>query len=163
MSSDERSLVMRTVSALLAVLLSAVMAYANVTVTGEGKVSAVPDIAYLSVGVVSDGDTASAAMDANSAAMRNLFKLLKTVGIEDKDVKTASFSFGPKYRQLAGHEPELVGYTASHEVTVTVQRVDETGRVLDALVKDGANRVNGVSFGVKDTEKLLDEARKKAV
>jgi uncharacterized protein YggE len=95
--------------------------------------------------------------------MKALFERLKKLGIADRDVQTIALNLTPKYRHVKDHEPELIGYTASHQITVTVRKVDETGTVIDALVQDGANQVQGISFGVEGSEKLMDEARVKAV
>jgi uncharacterized protein YggE len=148
---------------LAGVLLSGSAARADVIVTGTGKVVVVPDIAFITLAVVTDGDTASSALDANNVAMRRLFKLLADLGIDERDVQTSHFSISPKYRHPAGSEPILIGYTVSNQITVTVRQLDEMGTVLDSLVKEGANRVSSVTFAVSDPEKAMDEARAKAM
>src|SRR5262245_6140237 len=154
---------MKKLLAMAAVLLSTLTAQANISVNGEGKITAIPNKAQITLGVVTDGKAAAEALAANSAAMRALFQTLKDLGIADRDVQTVALHLTPRYRQLPNHEQELIGYTASHQISVTVRKVDETGKVLDALVKDGANQVQGISFGLEDSEKLMDEARAKAV
>jgi uncharacterized protein len=159
---------MRALSALTAVLLTALVARADITVTGDGKITVVPDIAHISVGVVTDGKTAADALAANNTAMRALFKALEALGISERDIQTSSFTITPKYESpvsVPEHPlpPVLVGYTVSNQITVTVRKVEETGKVVDALVTEGANCVNGISFGVSDTSKLMDEVRKLAV
>ena len=144
-------------------LLTSMTANANITVNGEGKVFGVPNKAQITLGVTTDGKTAAEALAANSDAMRRLFEALRALGIADRDVQTIALNLTPKYRHIKDHDPELVGYTASHQIAVTVRKVDETGLVLDALVKDGANQVQGISFGLEDSDKLMDEARTKAV
>jgi uncharacterized protein len=154
---------MKYALALSVMLFSALLAHAEVTVNGQGSVTYVPDVAHIHLGVVTDGSTAASAMDANNEAMRALFKRLAQLGIGDRDVQTTSFTITPRYRQVKDHEPELIGYTASNQLAVKVRKIDETGMVLDSLVKDGANRVNGVTFDISDPQKLLDEARQKAI
>ena len=149
--------------ALLMLLATGLAARADIAVTGHGEVGAVPDMAHVSAGVITDGKTAADALAANNKAMRALLDRLKALGIDPRDVQTASFNVAPKYRYPKEAAPELVGYTVNHQLSIKVQKIDQAGVVMDDLVKDGANQVNGVSFGVKDTRKLLDEARKLAI
>jgi uncharacterized protein YggE len=149
--------------ALLLLLATGLAARADITVNGHGEVGAVPDMAHISVGVITDGKTAADALDANNKAMRTLLDRLKALGIDARDMQTASFNLAPKYRYPKEAPPELIGYTVNHQLSVTVQKIDQAGVVMDDLVKDGANQLNGVTFAVKDTQKLLDEARKLAI
>lgn len=151
------------VCALVALLVGVSSARADVTVTGSGKITVLPDIAYITLAVVTDGATAAEALDANSAAMRRLFKLLEALGIAERDVQTSQFGVAPKYRRVKDGEPVLIGYTVTNQITVKVRKLDEAGKVIDALVKEGANRVSGITFAVEDPEKAMDEARAKAM
>ena len=138
---------------------------ATVTVTGEGHVETAPDLATLSLGVVTEADTASAAMTANSEQLAAVLERLKTAGIAPRDVQTSGLSMGPRYDygRSDGTPPKLVGYSVSNMVTVRVRVLDELGGVLDGVVSDGANALSGLSFGLADDSAALDEARKRAV
>jgi uncharacterized protein YggE len=160
---ERRPVVTKPLSALLLLLATGLTARAEITVNGHGEVSAVPDMAHVFAGVLTDGKTAADALDANNKAMRALLDRLKALGIDPRDVQTASFNLAPKYRYPKDAAPELIGYTVNHQLSITVQKLDQAGVVMDDLVKDGANQVNGVTFAVKDTQKLLDEARKLAI
>lgn len=136
-----------------------------ISVTGEGQVAAVPDMATLTLGVMVNGDTAKAALDANSAALAAAIKRLKDAGIEDRDIQTSGLSLGPiyDYSSSNGSPQAVLGYSASNMVTVRVRALDSVGAVLDAAVTDGANTLNGISFGLADPVPSTDEARKAAV
>ena len=154
---------MKPVIATLALLLSVGLASANITVTGDGKMTYTPDIGFVNAAVASEGKTAEEAWQRNAEAVQKLFDALKGLGVEDKDMKTTGLNVSPKYVYPKDKEPELVGYTATYELSVTVRRLDALGQVLDGLVASGANRNMGVGFGCSDPEKLLDQARLKAV
>jgi uncharacterized protein YggE len=154
---------MKALIAPLVALLFAGFASANVTVTGSGKVTYVPDLLHLVAGVSSDGKTATAAWQKNEAAVKKMFEALKALGIDPKDVKTSGLNLSPRYVHHTGQEPELVGYTASYDLSVTVRQLANAGRVLDALVENGANRQMNIAFGSSELDKLTDEARTKAV
>jgi uncharacterized protein YggE len=152
--------------ALLATLCALVLtgaASANVVVTGTGKVTYTPDLAHVHVGVSSDGKTAAEAWQRNGAVVKKLFEVLKGFGVEPRDRKTSGLNVQPRYVHPKGEEPRLVGYTVSYDLAVTVRKLADLGKVLDGLVENGANRNVGISFGCADPEKLLDEARLKAV
>lgn len=153
---------MKALFATLAALVFAGFASANVSVTGTGKVTYVPDLVYVSVGAASDGKTAAEAWQKNEQLVKKLFDALKPFGIDSKDMKTTGLNITPRYVNHKGQEPELVGYTASYDLSVTVRKLDDAGRVLDALADNGANRHVSLAFGHSDIERLMDEARTKA-
>lgn len=150
-------------AALVVALTAAVSAQASVTVNGSGQIIVKPDVAHVSVGVNTNGKTAASASEANNAAMKALFDRLKQLGLSDRDVQSISYHVGPLYRTLKDGTRELIGYEVRHLLRVTVQKIDDTGKVVDELVQAGANDVQNVTFAVKDNEKLMDEARRKAV
>ena len=161
---------MRILSSLATVALLAGPALAEdakamITVTGEGQVAVVPDMATISLGVTVNGDTAKAALDANSAALAAVLERLTAAGIEAKDVQTSGLSLGPvyDYSSSSGGAQKVQGYNASNMVTVQVRSIEQVGPVLDASVTDGANMLNGITFGLLDPVPATDEARKKAV
>jgi uncharacterized protein YggE len=137
----------------------------HITVSGAGEVDAKPDMATISVGVVTEAESASAALDQNNERMQKLFDKLKERDISERDMQTANFNVSPKYQ----HHPQgkeasrIVGYSVSNEVRIRVRRLSGLGRILDELIQDGANQVHGISFSVDDETNLLDEARKKAM
>ncbi len=137
---------------------------ARITVTGEGRVDAAPDMATITLGVTSQGTTAATAMAANSAQLAQVLANLKAAGIADRDLQTTGLALNPNWQSDDnGSNPQIVGYVASNLLTVRVRALAGLGAALDAAVKDGANTVDGLSFGLADPEPVLDEARKRAV
>lgn len=137
-----------------------------ISVTGEGSVTAPPDMATFSLGVATTGETARAALDANSAALAAVLAQLKGAGVAEADMKTSGLSLGPVYDYSAsgsGEAPKPRGFQASNMVTVKVHALDGLGALLDAAVGEGANTLNGVFFGLEDTAEKADAARLLAV
>ncbi len=139
----------------------------RMTITGEGSVSARPDLATIRLGVITEAVTAQEALAENTAAMRKVFDVLKREGIPGKDMQTSGFSVQPQYKRYPrGSESsgarEIVGYRVSNRVGVVVRELDSLGGLIDALVADGANQFQGLSFGFAEPTPLLDEARRKA-
>ena len=137
-------------------------AYAGtISIEGRGEVAAAPDMAMVTSGVTTQGATARAALDANTAAMAELISALKGTGIEARDIQTSGFSVNPNYvysedRDANGYTlpPKINGYQVSNTVTVKVRQLDQLGTILDQSVTIGANTVNGVSFSVADPSEL---------
>jgi uncharacterized protein YggE len=135
----------------------------SITVEGEGKKLVKPDIATVSVGVVSQAAAASDALSANSKAMADLFKNLESLGIAKRDMQTQNFSVSPEYKMDSGHARKISGYTARNNVSVKVRNLSQVGTLLDQLVQLGANEIHGLRFSSKAESKILDDARKEAV
>ena len=151
-------------SAVLALPLAAPAFAATVTVTGEATVEAAPDMATISLGVTTNGDTAAAAMAANSAALQAVMARLKSAGIEDRDLQTSNLTLNPNWVGYdSGSTPKIAGYVASNMLNVRVRALDTLGAVLDASIADGANTMNGITFELSTPRPAQDEARKAAV
>lgn len=136
----------------------------TVTVTATGEVSAEPDVARLSSGIVSEADTARAALDKNSASMKKLIAGLKSIGIEPKDIQTSSFNVEPRYTNPRDGQVAVIdGYRVVNQVEVRARDLSKLGELLDQLVSLGANQMHGLNFEVSKAETLKDEARKDAI
>jgi uncharacterized protein len=134
-----------------------------ITVTGTGTVEAAPDIATLTIGVTTQGDTAAAALSANTAALEAVMARLVSAGVAPRDMQTSNLSLNPNWTGYDSSAPTISGYVAANMLTIRVRQLDTLGAVLDAAVADGANTLNGLTFGLADPAPALDAARKEAV
>ncbi|MBI1171925.1 DUF541 domain-containing protein [bacterium] len=136
----------------------------TLTVTGSATINVVPDLATISLGVTTTGATAAAAMSANNEAVSAVISRLIATRIADRDIQTSSLQVSPNWVANADGTGQVTkGYTASNMLTVRIKALDQTGAVLDAAIADGANTLNGLSFGLQDQRPTEDEARKAAV
>ncbi len=135
----------------------------TISVTGTGTVDAAPDMATLMIGVTTQGTTAAEALGANTTATEAVIARLTASGIEARDMQTSNLSINPNWTGYDSSTPTISGYMASNILTVRVRMLDTTGTVLDAAVTDGANTLNGLTFGLADPEPAYKEARKEAV
>lgn len=129
----------------------------------SGEVVGVPDIAQVQAGVVTDGADAATALAANNKAMARVVAALKKNGIASRDIQTSRVSLQPRYVHVPNQEPKLTGFQATNQVQLRLRDVSKAGAVLDALVAEGANQIQGPDFSFDKPEPLLDEARSKAV
>jgi uncharacterized protein YggE len=132
-------------------------------ISATGEATRVPDIAIISAGVVTRSATATAALEQNAARMDRVRAALTRAGIADRDIQTSNISLNPEYRYVENQPPQLVGYTASNQVSVRFRDIRNTGKILDALVAQGAKQINGPNLTIDKPEAALDEARAKAL
>ncbi len=136
----------------------------EIIVSGEGRVSAEPDMAVLTLGVTREAQSAKEAMDQTSAAVSDVLKTLADAGIEGRDMQTASLSLSPRWDHSDREKPpSVVGYVASNTLSIRVRDLDGLGAVLDDVIGSGANQMNGLSFTMSNPRPIEDEARVKAV
>lgn len=132
-------------------------------VSATGRVTRAPDQAVIRAGVVTQAATAAAATQENAARMAQVIASLKSAGIQPRDLSTSNVSLQPQYRYADNQPPVVTGYQASNSVSVRFRDIARSGAVLDALVKAGANQIDGPSLSLSQPDAALDAARADAV
>ena len=133
----------------------------TITVSGTGKVTVVPDVARVNLGVTLSKSTVKAARDGAATSMTAIIAALKALGIADADIQTSGLNLSPQY--ATGSSTRIVGYTISEQLQVTVRDLDKAGDVVDTATAKGATDVNGIWFEVSDPAKAQNDARAAAV
>ena len=136
----------------------------TLNVTGSGTINTSPDIAYVTLGVVTEDKDAKIAQQDNAKAMDKVIALIKGSGIKSDDIKTTNYSIYPKYdyNQNTG-ESRIIGYTVNNSVQVTVRDITKAGSIIDLAAGSGVNLTSNISFGLSDYDKIYNEALKKAL
>jgi len=132
-------------------------------VNATGEVTRVPDVAVITAGVVIRAATAGAAIQEAARRMERVRAALKRAGIADRDIQTSNVSLEPQYVYENNQPPKLNGYSATNQLSVRFRDIANSGKILDALVAEGANTINGPNLTIDHPEAALDEARAKAV
>lgn len=130
------------------------------------SVESAPDMATINTGVQTNAPAARDAMAKNAAQMERLIAALLKGGVARKDIQTSGINLSPRYdysNLKEGEGPRFLGYEASNQLTVHVRALDKAGALVDAMVTAGATNINGPSFGIAEPDKLLDQARAKAL
>lgn len=142
-------------------LFSASFASAGeLSLTGTAEVNTKPDIAYISIGVVTEDAAALKATAGTNSKTEAVIKELKELGVKDTDMQTTRLTVSPKYNDKGD---ELVGYVVSNTLTITLCDITKLGNVLDRMLNVGANRLNGISFSSTKKDQLQLEAKVQAV
>jgi uncharacterized protein YggE len=143
---------------------------ATISVSGEGEVTAVPDIATVSFTVRESAKTVPEAQKLVEAKIAKGLKELEVIGVEKKDVKTLSYNVSPKYETQGGYcapgayacppmKTVINGYEVSQSVSVKVRKVDQAGEVLGMLGKAEITEISGPDFTVDDMDNLKANAK----
>jgi len=137
----------------------------TITVSGEASVSRRPDMATLALGVVTTAPKAMAALNANAARAKAVLAQLTASGLDARDIQTSTLGLAPVWAQdpASGKRRRITGYSVSNRLTIRLRDLGRLGAVLDAVVANGANRFDGLSFGLQKPGPARDEARIAAV
>jgi uncharacterized protein YggE len=162
-----------TLIAAWAMTLPAAAFAANVEIDAAGpvvelsvyeSVDVAPDTATIGAGVTTEAATATEALRQNSTEMQKVIARIKALGVAEKDIQTTGINLNARYDYDQQNQRQVFrGYQASNRVSVILRKIDDTGRVLDALVEAGANDLNGPNFSIDDDTAAKDAARKRAV
>lgn len=139
----------------------------TVTVQGRASAEVEPDMATVSVGVTARAREATAALDAASTAAGRVIDHAGRFGIAAGDIRTGSVSLTEAFKNRPDpqgrpqQEPD--GYVAANVVVIRIRELARMGAFLREAAGEGANRINGVTFGLLDPETVKDEMRAKAV
>ncbi|MFU1795302.1 SIMPL domain-containing protein [Paenibacillus azoreducens] len=135
-----------------------------VSVVGKGEISVKPDIAYLSIGVDTQADTAQSAQKANAEKIQKINDVLKnTWKIEDKDIKSVSFYVQPNYTYNDKEGQKVKGYTAHHTLQVSYRDLSKVGKLLDDASTAGANNIDNITFSVENRDQYEEQVIQKAM
>ncbi|RKE53857.1 MULTISPECIES: SIMPL domain-containing protein [unclassified Sphingomonas] len=132
-------------------------------VTAEGRTTRVPDLATIRAGVVSQSTTAAAALTDNAQRMAKVLASLRRAGVVPRDIATSNVQLAPQYRYADNQPPVITGYQATNTVSIRFRDVAKSGTVLDALVAEGANQIDGPNLTIDKPDAALDEARTDAI
>jgi uncharacterized protein YggE len=159
----------------------------EISVSGEGKAYAKPDIAIISFGAHTEAPKSQDAVNKNNTIMEAVTKAVKDLGVEDKDIQTTLYNLSPVYgtevlpmgaaptkgavalpeRSMVYPYPvpnnKVVGYALDQQIQVKIRNFDNINAILDAATTNGANTVGSLYFTVDDMEKFKAEARQKAI
>jgi hypothetical protein len=134
----------------------------TIAISAEGKVTALPDIASISVGVMTEKKSVAEAQKENTAKMNAIIAKVKSFGIAAEDIKTTNYSIFPQYDWIDNRQVER-GFQVSQNVEIKVRDLSKTGDILAAVGELGANQVGGVTFTIDDPEDLRQQARIKGL
>ncbi|HET7376778.1 MAG TPA: SIMPL domain-containing protein [Anaerolineae bacterium] len=136
----------------------------GINVSGTGRVMIKPNMATVNVGVETVSTTLAEATSQSNTKTAAIIDKIKSLGVAEKDIQTSAYNISPVTNQpKQGESPKITGYRVNNQLNVTIRKIDDVGKILDAVVAAGANNVYGISFGVDDPTPYQQQARAAAV
>lgn len=129
---------------------------------GEGILSVNPDIAYITIGVITEDYSLKIAQTENIIKSNKLIDSLLRKGIPNKDIKTKAYTVEKVYEYENGKR-EFKGYKVSNILSVTIKNIEKLGEIIDASIENGANNVSNIEFAISDESLYYRKALVKAV
>lgn len=134
----------------------------TISITGNGKVLAKPDIGMVNLSVVSDSLDMSFAQDEAAEQINKVIDFIKNSGIEDKDIKTTSYNISTLYDYPKGNR-KFLGYEVRQTVQIKIRDLKKASAIIDGIADFGAIEISDLRFMIDDDEALKQEARAKAI
>ena len=166
-------MIRHTVPALAALAMAGTAQAAEVQIAATGpvvelsiteQIEAEPDIVNVGAGVVTDAPTAVEALRQNSVEMRKVIERIKALGVAERDIQTSGINLNARYDYDQRQQRQVFrGYQAMNQISVKLRNIDETGKVLDALVVAGATNLDGPRFSLEDDAQAKARARATAM
>ena len=135
---------------------------ATVTVSGEGKVFVKPDVAIMNIGVLKQGADLVSTQRSAADVINRVVEMAKREGVEEKDIKTTSYSISPRYDYKDGTQI-FRGYEVHQNLEVKLRDLGKVGGILSRSAEFGANQVGSIQFTVDDPKTAKEEARAMAI
>jgi len=135
----------------------------QITVSGEGKVYAKPDVALVSFGVTTQGLTVAEVTKSNTDKMNAVIAAVKALKVDEKDIQTTNYSLTPLYNWTEKTGNIFQGYTLEQDVQVKIRDFTKIGDILSGATTAGANVVGGLQFTIDNPEQFKEQARAAAI
>lgn len=134
-------------------------------VTGESKITTIPDQAEVRLGFTINSPTVKQAQDQANSTINAINAELQKLGIEKADIKTEAYSLYPNYDYSTGNGQRIIGYSVNTSLVVTMTDFAQLNQAIDAATAAGANQIGGISFTLSDEKKaeVEKQARQEAI
>lgn len=134
----------------------------QVTVSGTGSTTAQPDLATIDFSVITEEKTAEGAEQSNSKKMTAVIAVLKSAGIDEKDIQSSGFYVNPVY-DYSKSAAVVTGYSVQNTVTVKVRAFDKLGALITDAIAAGANSVSSLNYSLEDSAQYYQQALEAAI
>jgi uncharacterized protein YggE len=135
----------------------------TISVTGNAQVILAPDIAYISIGVHSEAQSATEAVASNSSLTQKVIDAIKSQGVDAKDIQTTNFSVYQQEKYDKNGNSLGIFFMTDNTVYVTMRDITKIGDILDSSIAAGANNIYGITFDVQDREAATASGRDQAM
>lgn len=130
----------------------------RITVVGDAQTKIAPDTAVLTFSVVTQNNQALSAQQENARKSEAVKAAIEIAAANAKpEIKTSDYNLSPQ-QDYSGDVPKISGYEVKNTVTVSIADLSQTGTVIDAATKAGANSIEGIQFILKENSPAQGDA-----
>jgi uncharacterized protein YggE len=127
----------------------------TLTVRGQAELHKPADQLQMQVGVVTEAQEPTEALDRNSEHMQDVIKALQRVGLTKDEYETGRFGVRPLYERRPRNagvdwQPRITGYEVSNSLLIRTKKLDSAGKLIEAANKAGANSIDSITFDLAD-------------
>lgn len=146
----------------------------QISVTGKGEKDVKPDVAVVTLGVVSQGRQLKDVQDKNSQKLNAVTDFVKSEGVAENDLKTTQYDIEPQYQYYSTpscyaapcppvRPPEITAYQIQSTLEIKVRDLKKVDEILAGVIENGANEIQSTVFKVDDADAVMAEARALAI
>ncbi|MBQ2644962.1 SIMPL domain-containing protein [bacterium] len=156
------------ISAILIISQSSILAVPSETIaeqrgyisTSSEKTKEVyPNIAEVTFTKENTAKTIETASSENKAAMAEIYKALEKFNTNESDlieIRTGSYTANPNYT-YKNNKRIITGYTVINSITVKTKSTEKLGKMIDAAIKAGADKVGSLFFSYQNDGSICKE------
>ncbi len=141
------------------------------TLSAEGKVTVIPDIAKISFSVILENTSIEKLTNESNLKMQKVIDFLKSVNVKEKDIKTTNYSLYPVYEEKCFNDNSgfrrcnsvLIKYKLDQNVEVIIRDFTKIDAIVGKVAEFGVNNISNLSFAIEDAEKVQNEAKIQAI
>lgn len=134
----------------------------TIIATAIGEYNVAPDVAYVNIGMTTSGSSAEEVQKINDENMSKVLEAIKNAGIADNEISTSDYSVYPEYN-YASTRQTIKGFVAVNRATITINDINNVGKVLQAAHNAGANDIGNISFSIKNRNEAYNAALSGAI
>ena len=134
----------------------------GVSVHGQGRMDAEPDMAELQLAVSRLAEAPAGAFEATRTAVGAVRTSLEASGILETAIQVSRLRLSAVY-DYSNNRQRLTGHEASADITVAIKDVNATDTIITAAIDAGANAVQSLVFDTTRRAELEASAQRAAV
>ncbi|MEH7237287.1 SIMPL domain-containing protein [Bacillus sp. JJ1562] len=131
-------------------------------VNGEGIVTATPNSATITLGVITESSTVTEAQNENNQLTKKVIDSILGLGIPKEHIKTVDFRIEILYN-FENSKQTVRGYRVTHMLQISDVDIQSVGSIVDTSVQNGANTVTNIDFTVRNPKIYYEKALQNAV
>lgn len=137
----------------------------TISVSGDGKIFAKPDMVQLNIGFQEKASSSKEALTKVNSKIDSALKILKDNGISDSDITTSNLNIYTEY-DYSSSSRRVIGQQASETLEVKIKKIDDKAtkavKIIDELSTIDNLQMNGIYFDIEDKTELFSKAREMA-